>query len=248
MISVRGVARAVVVAAVLVSCINGIAPCAWADTVPINGLFNTGVNSNGGLLADGAIDPHYTLISSPNQAFLGSNTFVFGKNSTWLPPFEYPFPFWTPNTLISQWITPFTDSSFPLTWLPSGVYTYSTTFFLPDTFNPSADEAFITGMWATDNNAIDILINGQSTGNSIPTNGAFYSLHPFSIRSGFEPGLNTLNFIFNNDGPGASGIQVQMQGDGIPEPAPVPEPVSLVSGAMGLACVGAYLRRRRRMR
>jgi len=29
---------------------------------------------------------------------------------------------------------------------------------------------------------------------------------------------------------------------------PIPEPVSLVSGAMGLACVGAYLRRRRRTR
>jgi hypothetical protein len=28
------------------------------------------------------------------------------------------------------------------------------------------------------------------------------------------------------------------------EPAPVPEPVTLASGAIGLACVGAYLRRR----
>jgi hypothetical protein len=34
----------------------------------------------------------------------------------------------------------------------------------------------------------------------------------------------------------------------IPGPAPVPEPVSLVSGAIGLACVGAYVRRRRRTR
>jgi len=31
-----------------------------------------------------------------------------------------------------------------------------------------------------------------------------------------------------------------------PEPAPVPEPVTLASGAIGLACVGAYLRRRGR--
>ena len=30
-----------------------------------------------------------------------------------------------------------------------------------------------------------------------------------------------------------------------PEPAPVPEPISLASGAIGLACVGACLRRRR---
>jgi hypothetical protein len=33
-----------------------------------------------------------------------------------------------------------------------------------------------------------------------------------------------------------------------PDPQAIPEPVSLVSGAMGLACVGAYLRRRTRMR
>lgn len=36
-------------------------------------------------------------------------------------------------------------------------------------------------------------------------------------------------------------------GPGTPA-APVPEPVSLVSGAMGLVCVGAYIRRRRRTR
>jgi hypothetical protein len=31
-----------------------------------------------------------------------------------------------------------------------------------------------------------------------------------------------------------------------PEAAPVPEPISLVSGAIGLACIGAYVKRRRR--
>jgi hypothetical protein len=41
---------------------------------------------------------------------------------------------------------------------------------------------------------------------------------------------------------GASGYVVEYN----PEPAPVPEPVTLASGAIGLTCVGAYLRRRTR--
>ena len=44
--------------AIVVLCLGGTAN---ADSIP----YNTGVNSSGIPLASGAIDPHYTLVSSP---------------------------------------------------------------------------------------------------------------------------------------------------------------------------------------
>ena len=37
-------------------------PAVWADFIPINSLYSTGVGSGGTLLPHGAIYPHYTLI------------------------------------------------------------------------------------------------------------------------------------------------------------------------------------------
>src|SRR5262249_55003150 len=66
-----------------------------AEAVPIPGLFNTGVDDSNLLLVDGAIDSHYTLVSSPGGA-RGPNAFVVappratyianGPDSKWLEP------------------------------------------------------------------------------------------------------------------------------------------------------------------
>src|SRR5258706_16283130 len=42
---------------------------------PIPGLFNTGVSTQGVLLASGSVDPHYSLIQSPDVSFPGPNAF-----------------------------------------------------------------------------------------------------------------------------------------------------------------------------
>lgn len=78
---------------------------AYADTVPITTLFNTGVASDGTLLPDGAIDPNYTLIASADPNFPGPNTY------TLLNPMSFPFGLWVANTSNSKWIAPSPDNS-----------------------------------------------------------------------------------------------------------------------------------------
>jgi hypothetical protein len=55
---------------------------------------------------------------------------------------------------------------------PVGAYDYRTTFNLAG-FNPST--ASITGQWSTDNEGVEILINGVATGKTIPNPWSFES-------------------------------------------------------------------------
>jgi hypothetical protein len=72
------------------------------SAAPIPGLFNTGVDSGGNLLPDGAIDPHYTLVASDDPHFQGPNAFTLSKGFAlgWMP--EGPF---------SRWIGPAADQT-----------------------------------------------------------------------------------------------------------------------------------------
>ena len=58
-----------------------------------------------------------------------------------------------------------------------GYYDYRTTFTLPVGSNA------VTGLWATDNAGVDILVNGHSSGNKIGTTSGslrrLQSLHAF---------------------------------------------------------------------
>src|SRR5687768_11366988 len=66
---------------------------AWGQVLqPIPGLFNTGVDNSGAVLAGGAVDPHYSLT--------GGTAFVADPAGT---------GFWAPNTLTSKWIAPATN-------------------------------------------------------------------------------------------------------------------------------------------
>jgi hypothetical protein len=89
----------------------------------INGVWSTGFNNANGLLAGGAVDPHYFLISLPagcsglpcNEDGTPGNSFgpsvyvVLGPNGT--------FPLngtWSPNTSTAQWIGTRADQTNPL--------------------------------------------------------------------------------------------------------------------------------------
>jgi hypothetical protein len=220
----------------LLFCVTGMVPSAWADSITT--LFNTGVDTDESLLPDGGVDPHYTLIESGDTGYPGPDAYTLRD------PSEYPFHWlndpttslWMSNTSTSKWITP---SSENYTFYAEGYYTYETTFYLPQRFNPKKDTAFITGLWATDNTGMDIVFNGMSTGNFIPygagnppTNPwSFQSFLPFSIATGFDRGWNTLDFVIWNDGGSPTGIQVQMTGTY--DLKPIPEPSTL-----GLVCIG----------
>ena len=200
----------------------GLAGGAHAASVTI---FNTGVDSTGTPLPDGTVgDPNYVLTSVPG----GSTTDIMVLTSAG----GFPIGPWLGDDAISAWIGPNNDSEADG---PVGLYDYQTTF---DLAGVDPTTASLVGQWATDNEGVDILINGVSTGN---TAGGFSSWYSFDISSGFVSGVNTLDFIVNNDG-GPTGLRVELSGtaDATPEPAP-----SLML-AIGLAGLGVLKRRGRR--
>jgi hypothetical protein len=183
-----------------------------ASAAPIK-VFNTGVDASGTPLADGTIgDPHYKLTSVPG----GSTTDIRVRTSAG----GFPIGPWVGDDSKSAWIGPNND---PAVDGPSGLYDYQTKFTLS-----SAAAIKITGLWSTDNEGVDILLNGVSTGNSIPSATSYTAFHDFSITGVGVAGTNTLDFIVNNDG-GPTGVRVEITGANT-----VPEPSTLSLAGIGL--------------
>src|SRR5262249_15611710 len=135
-------------------------------STPAIGLFNTGVDAGGAVLADGAFDPHYTLITSADPGNPGPASFV--ANQTHPNPFDN----WLADTATSKWIAPSADQ---VTGNPAGTYTYQTTFDLTGV-NPASVE--IAGQWAADNTGTDIILNGTHLGFTSP---GFNAFTPFTL-------------------------------------------------------------------
>ncbi|HSH16764.1 MAG TPA: immunoglobulin domain-containing protein, partial [Verrucomicrobiae bacterium] len=157
----------------------------------VAGLFNTGVDENGAALADGAVDPHYTLSVNAN----GSSTEAIVHDSTIFPIVTGP---WLANAPDSKWIAPLFNTEFSAGLATNeGRYVYSTTFDLTGIDIPSV---VISGGWAMDNNGVAIRVNGASIGQSTA---GFATLTPFTITSAnanLVDGINTLDFeVVNAD-------------------------------------------------
>ncbi len=193
-----------------------------ASAAVITGLFNTGVdNTTTTLVPHGAPDPHYTI------------TVPAGFPTVTVDDTVFPFPPWVANNYGlggSRWIGPDRTSQGP-----AGPYTYLTTFTLPS--NAILSTAMITGLWGTDDLSNDIWLNGVPQGQ---VSAGFTSLVPFMVSSGFQAGLNVLEFRLNNAG-GPTGLRV----DKIAGKYQVPEPASvaiLLTAAVG--CLYATRRNR----
>src|SRR6185503_19430870 len=133
-----------------------IAPASFAASIP--GLFNTGVGTNGVVLATGAIDPHYKMVQSADASFPGPNAIVVNDQ---LFPIVGTGP-WLPTTAVSKWIGPQANQS---TGNQFGDYVFRVTV---DLTGFDAATVVISGRWSSDNAGSDILLNGVSTGNSNP--------------------------------------------------------------------------------
>ena len=202
--------RSVVLPAVVALLVLGLAPAAHAVAIAL---------SNTGLGAEGSAEPNYTLTSSPCASASCGGVFVAITDG-------YPIPPWIANNAASKWIKPqggAVDDD------PDGDYTYRTTFDLTG-LDPTT--ASITGQWATDNAGGDILVNGISTGYATGIQ-SYLAFSAFSISGGFVAGLNTLDFLVNNDPcpcNNPSGLRVEMTGTA----AAVPEPSTLLLMGAGV--------------
>jgi len=161
-------------------------------------LFNTGVDGNGVLLTDGAVDPHYTLVTSDDPAWPGPAAYA----ATAIPGA------FVPSGPDSLWISPRTNL---LGGCADGTYTYRLAFSMVG-YDPGS--ARIGGEWAVDNDGVEIVFNGVNLGIVNTTGFGVYA--PFTIGDGFVEGENSLDFVTQNQGAGPTGLRVRLSGTAHP--------------------------------
>jgi hypothetical protein len=105
---------------------------------------------------------------------------------------------WVANNAGSKWIGPRPETS----GAAGGDYIYRMVVDVTG-FEPAG--VVITGVWATDNAGLDILVNGVSTGQGNP--GDFANLTPFIITNCLA-GPNNIDFKLNNAALGYTGLRV----------------------------------------
>ena len=194
-------------------------PVDRAQAATITSLYNTGVDNSGTVLANGTIgDPHYLLTSVPGGT---TNIRVLTSAN------GYPIGPWRGDNTTSRWIAPDSNSQVDG---PAGDYTYRTTFDLTG-FNAST--AQINGLWTSDDGGVDIVINTTHLG-SFSNVGLSSFFTPFTISSGFQSGINTLDFIIHN-GSGPTGLRTELTGtaDLSANPTSVPEPFTIIGTLIG---------------
>ncbi len=152
----------------------------FALAAPIT-VHNTGVNGSDVLVAPGAQASFWTLSAEPAGAVetIGSN------------PFRYFNGAYFADTATAAWVAPQASGNAGL----NGVYTYDLVIDLTG-FNPAT--ASIVGNFGTDNDgSISLNSNAPVATTGV---GAFGAPTPFTINSGFVPGLNTIHLQVDNQG------------------------------------------------
>ncbi|MCA9266607.1 MAG: hypothetical protein KDA60_22270, partial [Planctomycetales bacterium] len=182
------------------------------DSLPIPGLFNTGVDDSGG-----SADSHYEAIVVP----AGSAEPTIAIPSPPSPP-------WIQRTSTSQWIGP----NDPGGNGPEGEYQYQLTFDMTG-LDPAS--AVISGLWSVDNSTTEILLNGQPTG--ITQDGSFINLSYFELSAAnghtFLPGENTLVFPVVNAPASNNPIGLRVEGLlGYAQPVPEPGALAMIVGML----------------
>ncbi len=190
-----------------------------AKAATITSLYNTGVDNSGTVLANGTVgDPHYLLASVPSASPTAIRVLTSANG--------YPIGPWLGDNTTSRWIAPNSDSQVNG---PVGNYTYRTTFDLTG-FTPST--AQITGLWSSDDGGVDIVLNSTHLG-SFANTGSSGIFTSFTISSGFQSGINTLDFVINNSF-GPTGLRTELSGTAnLGSSTSVPEPFTVIGTLIG---------------
>lgn len=192
-----------------------------AAVIPINavgGIYNTGVDATGAVLADGTVDSNYVITASVD----GPSTETAKSSAS-----GFPIPPWLGDNSVSRWIGE--TAGYPSLNEGTGLFNNQTTFT-----SPIAGTVTIVGQWATDNAGSDILINGVSTG---ATSSGFSAFAPFTITAPVVVGVNTLDLVQTNAG-GPGGVRAEFSSASV-----TPEPASL--SLLGLGGLSLLARRRK---
>jgi PEP-CTERM motif len=231
---------------------SALAVAAPANAAVIMGLYDTGVNNAGLVLAPGAIEQHYKITAS-NVSTNGNTNIPF--QSVMRTPFVTTYSQWSADSPVgsggSAWITqrinanatPAKSGPNKPSGTPSGAnrYDYDLTFNL-GSLSPSS--AMITGMLQADNFA-QVYLNGNLVGGQTPVNAPgipnyFRRFTAFGANAGFVNGLNTIRFSVYDYG-SVSGLRVSdLMGTAVPEPA------TWAMMILGFGAVASQARRRRR--
>lgn len=192
-----------------------------AHAASISGLVNTGS------FASGAQDTHYVLN--------GNSYGYVSYDNAW------PVNPWLANSAASKWITPTANQAASLDPLSNGTYSWTLSFNLTGF---DASTASFAGKFAADNAAI-VKLNGVAIGSST----GFDTYSSFAANSGFNAGLNTLEFVLTNYAQGSgnpAGLRVEFLQSNVVAAVPEPETYAMLLAGLGL--IGTISRRRMKRR
>jgi len=212
--------------------VMGIASIAIAGSVQAATftVFGTGDSGTG---AVGSTDANFTLVGSVGTVTgvgVGTNLVVTKTTGS-----EAHLITNTPNSATAEWINPTTSLV--------GNYIYQ------ETFNLAAGDivstAQITGLGVADDSLKYIYLNGVKVFTGSGANNSYSSpagAGAFTINSGFQTGINTLDFVVpNGSGPTALFVQINSATVSV-----VPEPSTVAVYLLGsLALLGFVVRKKR---
>lgn len=190
-----------------------------ANAASITGLVNTGS------FASGAQDTNYELNAAGFGYVTANGTFPLSGN-------------WLSNNATSSWITPSATQGQSFDPSSNGLYSWVLSF---DLTGFSASTASFMGRFAADNSAVAKL-NGVQIG----TSSGFTSFSSFSAASGFNSGINTIEFLVTNTAQttgNPTGLRVEFTQSNVVSAVPEPETYAMMLAGLGL--MGAIARRRK---